>query len=213
MSTTNPITGAAAAAGITGVPANMQISQTGFLKLITTQLQAQNPLQPTDPTQFLAQIEGMSEVSSMQSMQSSLQSSQVLSGASLLGRSVLAPGSTAALASGGTVSGAVTAPDGTKSLLVTIEDADGQAVKSFSVDPQAQGFTTFTWDGTKSDGTPAAAGQYTVKVAASVGGSSQPVDALIASKVSSVTIDPATRALDLDTDNGSVALSDVVSIL
>jgi flagellar basal-body rod modification protein FlgD len=127
---------------------------------------------------------------------------------------VLAPGSTATLASGGTVSGAVTAPDGTKSLLVTIEDADGRAVKSFSVAPQAQGFTTFAWDGTKSDGTPAAAGQYAVKVAATTAdGSNEPVDPLLASKVSSVTIDPATRALDLDTDNGSVALSDVVSIL
>lgn len=210
---TNPISAAAAATSIAGVPANMQINQTDFLKLITTQLQAQNPLQPTDPTQFLAQIEGMSEVSSLQGMQSSLQASQVLSGTSLLGRSVLASGSTATLAAGGTVSGAVTAPAGASSLLVTVEDSNGAAVKSFSVAPQASGLTRFTWDGTAAAGTPAPAGQYTIKVAATVGAASQPVSPLIASKVASVTIDPSSQALDLDTDNGTVAMSDVVSIL
>ena len=53
----------ATASGIAALPANMQISQTGFLQLISTQMQNQDPLNPTDPTQFLAQIEGLSEVS------------------------------------------------------------------------------------------------------------------------------------------------------
>src|SRR6185437_11059666 len=130
---TNPVNPAAAPLAFAvsasqpfaGIPANMQISQTGFLQLITTQLKDQNPLQPTDPTQFLAQIEGMSEVSSLQSMQSALQASQVLSGTSLLGKSVLAPGSNVTLAQGGTVSAAVSAPAGASRLQVTVEDATG----------------------------------------------------------------------------------------
>src|ERR1700722_5232634 len=111
MSTsTNPIAGnaaATAAAASSAIPANMQINESDFLQLITTQLQNQNPLQPTDPSQFLGQLEGLSEVSSLQSMQSAMSSSQVTNGASLLGRSVLAPGTTATLASGGAISGAV----------------------------------------------------------------------------------------------------------
>src|SRR5580698_1521594 len=98
------------------IPANMQISQSGFLQLISTQMQDQDPLDPTDPTQFLSQIEGLSEVSSLQSLQTSisglasgLQGAQMLNGTSLLGHSVLAPGTTAQLAAGGSVSGAVTA--------------------------------------------------------------------------------------------------------
>src|ERR1700742_4022182 len=113
MSTTNPITSnttGGAPTASSSVPANMQINQTQFLQLITAQLQNQNPLQPTDPTQFVSQLEGMSEVSSMQNMQTSLQASQVLSGTSLLGHSVLAPGSSANVTAGGGVSGAVTAP-------------------------------------------------------------------------------------------------------
>ena len=76
---------AGAAGTANGIPANMQINQAGFLQLISTQMQNQNPLNPTDPTQFLAQIEGLSEVSSLQSMQTSisglasgLQSAEVL---------------------------------------------------------------------------------------------------------------------------------------
>ena len=50
----------------------MQINQADFLQLITAQLQDQNPLSPADPTQFVSQLEGMSQVSSMQGMQNSL---------------------------------------------------------------------------------------------------------------------------------------------
>src|SRR5581483_4019330 len=103
MSTTNPITGVTTgiATAANSVPANMQINQSDFLQLITTQLQHQTPVQPADPTQVVSQLEGMSEVSSMQSMQSSLQASQVMSGTALLGRSVLAPGASANLTAGG----------------------------------------------------------------------------------------------------------------
>lgn len=221
MSTTNPVSPAAsplasavsAAQPFAGVPANMQISQSGFLQLITTQLKDQNPLQPTDPTQFLAQLEGMSEVSSLQSMQSSLQGSQVLSGTSLLGKSVLAPGSTATLAAGGTVSGAVAAPAGATRLTVAVQDANGNTVKSFAVAPQTSGLTMFTWDGSTSAGTPAPGGAYTLSVTATVGGASQPVAPLVESKVTSVTIDPTTQSLTLDTDNGTVPLSSVTSVM
>jgi flagellar basal-body rod modification protein FlgD len=214
--------GAAATAATTSnaIPANMQISESGFLQLISTQLQNQNPLQPTDPTQFLSQLEGMSEVSSLQSMQTSmaglsstLQASQVLSGTSLLGHMVLAPGSTATLPSGGTVTGAVNAPSGASALLVSVTDASGALVKSFAVAPQSSGLTYFTWDGTTSTGQAAPAGQYTVNVTAGVGGSSQSVSPMIASKVDSVTLDPSTQSLDLNTDNGTVALSAVVSVM
>src|ERR1700744_3974663 len=98
MSTTSSVSGASIpAAGTASVPVNMQINQSQFLQLITAQLQDQNPLSPTDPTQFVSQLEGMSEVSSMQSMQSSMQASQLLNGASMIGQSVLAPGTTATL--------------------------------------------------------------------------------------------------------------------
>ncbi|HEY6482496.1 MAG TPA: FlgD immunoglobulin-like domain containing protein [Steroidobacteraceae bacterium] len=215
MSTTNPITGVTtgSATSANSIPANMQINQTDFLQLITAQLQDQNPLQPADPTQFVSQLEGMSEVSSMQSMQSSLQASQLLSGTSLLGQSILAPGSTATLAAGGAISGAVTAPAGASQLNIAIVNSSGSIVSSFGVTPQPSGLTPFSWNGTTSSGSAAPAGTYTVQVSATVKGSTQPVNPLVVSKVQSVMIDPSNQGVDLTTDSGTVALSSVVSVL
>jgi flagellar basal-body rod modification protein FlgD len=216
-------TGGSAAAGAAGtangIPANMQISQSGFLQLISTQMRNQNPLNPTDPTQFVTQIEGLSQVSSLQSVQASiaglttgLRSAQMLNGTALLGHSVLAPGSSANLAAGGAVSGAVSAPAGANSLTVSITNASGALVDAFTVAPQSSGYTNFTWNGTTASGSAAPAGQYTLKVSAAVGGASQSVNPLVYSQVQSVTIDPSTQTLELNTVNGTVPLSSVVNI-
>ncbi len=215
MSSTSSINSnipAAAASNL--VPANMQINQADFLRLITAQLQQQNPLSPSDPTQFVTQLEGMSQVSSMQSMQSSLQTSALMNGTSLIGRSVLAPGATAALASGGNIGGAATAPPGATKLTVSVANASGAIVDSFNVTPAASGLTSFVWNGQTSTGTPAPAGTYSIKVNATVNGSSQPVAPMIVNKVESVLVDPSSQAIDLDTDGGStIPLSSVVSVL
>src|SRR5260370_17544897 len=92
MSTTSSVNGSnIPAAGLSNTPANMQINQADFLQLITAQMKDQNPLSPSDPTQFVTQLEGMSQVSAMQSMQSSLQASSIMNGTTLTGRSILAP--------------------------------------------------------------------------------------------------------------------------
>jgi len=224
MSSTTPVNSATASAAsnsiANAVPANMQISESGFLKLITAQLQDQNPLQPADPTQFLSQLEGMSEVSSLQSVQQSitglagsLQGQQVLNGTSLLGHSVLVPGSVGALSAGGSIGGAVAAPAGATSLIVSIADASGALVNSFAVAPQASGLTNFSWNGTNSSGQAMPAGQYAIKVTANVNGTNQSVSPLVAAQVQSVTLDPSTQSLDLNTDAGTVPLSAFVSVL
>jgi flagellar basal-body rod modification protein FlgD len=214
---TGSSSGASTAAA--SVPSNEQISQAGFLQLISTQMQNQDPLNPTDPTQFLAQIEGLSEVSSLQSLQTSiaglasgLQGAQMLNGTNLLGHSVLAPGTTATLASGGSISGAVTSPSGASSVTVSVTNSAGSLIDAFSVAPAASGYTNFTWNGNTASGGAAPAGQYTLSVNATVGGSAESVNPLIYSQVQSVTIDPSTQALDLNTVNGTVPMSSVVSI-
>jgi flagellar basal-body rod modification protein FlgD len=214
MSTsTNPISGNSAAAAANAVPANMQINETDFLQLISTQLQNQDPLQPTDPSQFLGQLEGLSEVSSLQSMQSTMSSSQLSSSANLIGQSVLAPGTTATLASGGSIGGAVNAPNGATALTVSIANSSGVPVTSFQVTPAGSGMTGFSWNGATSSGGTAPAGQYTISVNATVNGATQTVDPMVVSQVQSLTIDPATQQLDLNTTSGTVPLSSVVTIL
>jgi flagellar basal-body rod modification protein FlgD len=214
MSTTNSVTSnITPSAGLSNTPANMQITQTGFLQLISEQMQDQNPLSPADPTQFVSQLEGMSQVSAMQSMQASMQAQSIMNGTTLIGRNVLAPGTQATLASGGSIGGAVNAPSGTTQLTVNITDSTGAAVTSFNVTPADSGMTTFVWNGKDSTGTAAAAGTYNVAVTATVDGQAQKVDPMVVNKVDSVLLDPSTNAVDVQTDTGTVPLSSIVSVM
>jgi flagellar basal-body rod modification protein FlgD len=231
-STTNPVgssSNSSASSGTSSAQSAIQsalnITPADFLKLITTQLQDQNPMQPTDPTQFLGQLEQMSEVSSMQNMEtslngltSSLQSTQMANGAALLGQTVLAPGTTATLDSaggtgGGSVTGALQIPSGATSATVTIKDSAGATLDTLTLTPAKSGVTHFTWNGTNTLGTAVPAGQYTITAQATNGSSSATLTPLIAAKVNSVTVDSSTNELDINTENGSVPLSSVVSIL
>ena len=217
MSTTNSVTGTSSnvpAAGLSNTPANMQINQTNFLQLITAQMKDQNPLSPSDPTQFVTQLEGMSQVSAMQSMQASMQASSIMNGTSLIGHSVLAPGATANLASGGAIGAAVNAPSGTSKLSVSVSDSSGNVVDTFEVTPATSGITSFVWKGNTSTGATAPAGTYTVGVTATVAGKATPVNPMVVNKVSSVLVDPTTNAVDVETDTGNtVPLSQIISVM
>ena len=221
-SSTNPVGSSTSSnTSSSALSSALNITPADFLTLITTQLKDQNPLQPTDPTQFLSQLEQMSQVSSMQSMQTSLsglqtslQSTQMANGASMLGQTVLAPSTTAMLdSSGGTVTGAVSAASGAKSVTVRVTNSSGALVNTFQVAPATSGLTNFTWNGTTSSGAAAPAGQYTIAATSSDGLTSTKLTPLIAAKVTSVTVDSSTQALDVTTENGTVPLSSIVSIL
>ena len=202
--------------GGSGLP---PISQGDFLQLITAQLKDQDPTQPADPNQMLNELASLSEVSGMNNMDSSIsslsssmQSTQLLNGTSLIGRQVLASSTTAGLAGGGTVNGAVAAPTGASSVTVQVTDANGQLVRSFQVAPQSSGLTDFTWDGTTNSGSAAPAGTYTFAAAAVSGGTQTSLATYLQSTVNSVTIDPSTQSLSLNTNSGSLSLSDVVQV-
>jgi flagellar basal-body rod modification protein FlgD len=196
-----------------------QLNQNEFLTLMVTQLKNQDPLSPMDPTQFVGQLAQFSTVTGIENMQSSISSltasmkqSQVLNGTNLIGHGVLAPASTATVVSGGTVSGAATVPTGTTSLQVNVRDSSGQLVRSFGIAPQA-GLTNFTWDGRDSAGKAAPSGQYSFQVIAGSGGINTSLPPDLVSHVNSVTIDPSTQALTLNTNNGAIALSSVLQVM
>ncbi len=211
--TTNSISSNMPAAGLSNTPANMQINQQDFLQLITAQMKDQNPLSPSDPTQFVTQLEGMSQVSAMQSVQSSMQAQAIMSGTTLIGRSILAPGTQAILSTGGAIGGAVTAPAGTTQLTVAVQDSTGATVDTFNVKPADTGLTSFIWKGATSTGGTAPAGTYTIGVSATVDGKAQKVDPMVVNKVDSVLLDPSTNAVDVQTDTGTVPLSSIVSVM
>lgn len=213
---------AAATASSTGsasAAAMPQLSQSDFLSLIIAQMKSQDPTQPADPNQFVNEFAQLSEVSgingmetSMGTLSGSMQASQLLSGTSLIGRHVLAAGTTAALTAGGSVSGAVQAPAGATDVTIQVTDASGALVRTMQVAPQSSGLTSFTWDGTTNTGAAAPAGTYTFTVASTGGGTQTSLSPYLQSTVNSVTIDPTTQTLSLNTDSGTLSLSNVIQV-
>lgn len=187
-----------------------------FITLMTTQLKYQDPTKPQDSTAFVAQLAQFSTVSGVQEMNTSmttlvdqLKSSAALNATSLVGHDVLVAADTTSLTAGETVNGAVEAPSGASSLMITVSDQSGQLVRQFSA-PVESGLSKFTWDGLDDSGKAAASGEYTFKAIGNVGGKSVSGSTLLSSNVSSVTIDTSTNTLVLNTSGlGAVQLADV----
>jgi flagellar basal-body rod modification protein FlgD len=220
MSITDIINGTGATSGAgNGVKPKDQLGQAEFLELMIAQLKNQDPFKAMDPSQFLGQLAQFGTVTGIQEMQSafatlseSMRSSQVLEGATMVGRDVLVASDEITLQSEGTIRGALDIPSGASSVQINVRDDSGQLVRRMSVTPTA-GLTDFTWDGVTDNGVRAAAGAYTFEAIANVGGRAESLEPLLASRVSSVTID-ATRGLTLNTnDLGPRALSDVRRVM
>ena len=190
-----------------------------FLTLMTAQLKNQDPLNPTDSNEFLSQLAQLSTVSGITSMNttmnnlsSSLLSSQALSSATLVGHGVLTAADTASYVAGQPLSGAVQVPDGASSITMTITDAAGAVVRHITASPGA-GQQPFSWDGTTDSGSAAPSGTYHVGVSAIVNGSTQAATTLLNGTVTSVTLDPASGGVTLNTPElGPIALSNVQQI-
>jgi flagellar basal-body rod modification protein FlgD len=207
------------AAAASGTKSNQELGQNEFLKLMIAQMRNQDPMKPTDPNQFLSQLAQFSQVTGIQNMQSSisdlatsLRSTQVLNGTTLVGHDVLAPATKETIEAGQPVKGAVDAPDGTTQLVVRVKDGSGTLVRTFSMNA-GSGLNDFTWDGKDNTGTAVAAGQYSFEVDATVTGKPEAVDPLLFSRVSSVTIDPKNGSLTLNTSTGTVPITDVRRVL
>jgi flagellar basal-body rod modification protein FlgD len=202
-----------------GAPRKDQLGQDQFLQLMIAQLRHQDPTSPVDPADVLGQLAQFGTVTGIQGMQESigalsdsLRSSQVLGGTSLVGRDVLIASNTANLGEGGNVLGMVQMPQGTNSASLVITDSSGQLVRRMALPPH-EGEIVFEWDGMTDAGSAASAGDYRVAVVADVAGGSEQLETQLLARVGSVTIDPSTYSLTLNTDLGTISLGRVRRVM
>jgi flagellar basal-body rod modification protein FlgD len=192
------------------------LDQNSFLKLMIAQFRNQDPTKPKDPSEFLGQLAQFSTVSGIEQMQTSigaladsLRSASVMNGANLVGRDVLVPNAAIDLAANEPVQGALDVPSGVTTVDVVIKDQAGQLVRRMAV-PATGSATSFAWDGVTDVGGTAPAGRYQISATAKTGNTSESVDVLLNTRVNSVTIDPKTSDLILNTRNvGAVPIGSV----
>lgn len=215
----NGTNGTSNSGNASGTKKKDQLGQTEFLELMIAQLKNQDPFKATDPSQFLGQLAQFGTVSGIQEMQNaftamsdSMRSSQVLDGATMVGRDVLVASEEVLLGTEGSVRGAIDIPTGAAGVKINVLDSSGQVVRQMTLE-SGSGLTDFSWDGTGDNGVRLDAGEYSFEAIANVGGASVELETLLADRVNSVTID-STKGLTLNTNGlGARSLSDVRRVM
>jgi len=187
-----------------------------FLTLLTTQLQNQDPLNPTDPDQFtseLIQLAGveqqMSTNDTLSQLLSSVNALSLSSGVGYIGKTVEFEGSDSTLQDGA-ASWNYTLGSTADSVHLTVTDASGNTVYQTSGDV-ASGEHSFTWDGTATDGTQYDSGTYELTVEAlDADGNTISTSTTALGKVTGV--DSSSGSVELKLGSTTVDLSDVLSI-
>jgi flagellar basal-body rod modification protein FlgD len=186
-------TGSAATPNVS-TSASQTLGQADFLKLMTAQLQNQDPFNPVDNTQMVAQMAQFSSLSGITEMSTTLKSiaakltgTSTTDAMSYVGKTVLTEGSTAYARTTGGIAGAVELDSDATDLTVTIQDANGATLKTMNMGQTAKGTAEFDWDGTTDSGAAAGNGPFKVIATATNGGKPVVTRPLVWAPVTSVS--------------------------
>ena len=130
-----------------------KLGQSDFLKLMTTQLQNQDPFAPMDNGDFIAQMAQFSTVTGIQDMTASLgklveefDQARIATASNLLGHSVLVPGNIGRPDDEGELHGVLDLPEATISTQLNYVDADtNNSLFKEDLGPKAAGLVGFKW--------------------------------------------------------------------
>lgn len=143
---------------------------TMFLKLLTTQMQNQDPLDPMDTSEYTQQLVQYSQVE--QSVQQTgvlkdilgrLAGQDMAQASAFIGKEARFATDVAGLGAEGGASWALQPARTPASLTVKITDSAGKTVREATLEP---GATRFAWDGLRTDGSRAPQGSYRLAVEA-----------------------------------------------
>ena len=143
-----------------------------FLRMLTVQLQNQDPLSPMDNAAMTAQLAALNQVDGINKLNTSvnalvaqMQSANFMNLASSVGKTVLSAG-TKAYYSGNPISMGAKLDTSVSSLKAVIRDSNGQIASQFDFGSTASGVTDFIWDGANDAGEEVAQGMYTLELTA-----------------------------------------------
>lgn len=188
-----------------------------FLELLVAQLNNQNPLEPQENGEFIAQLAQFSQVegieklnTSMGSLLSGYQSSQALQASSLVGRKVIVPTEKAVVDTSETFKGSLVLPVTSSNVYVNVYDSAGKAVSRVNLGQQAAGNVSFMWDGKDSSGNLLPPGAYKFEAQATYADGTKGLYTLLPANVDSVVLGQNGGEMKLNLAGiGSVALSQV----
>ena len=192
MTTVSGVNNTAASTTITK---NKTLGQDEFLTLLVAQLKYQDPLNPSDPTEFTSQLAQYSQLEQLFNLNDAMgaltqaqNKSERLSALSLIGQEIVVEDSTFSLGSDPVQIGYRV--DGTASeASLVIKNNSGRTVATLPVGDLSAGNHFLTWDGKDSSGNTLTSGTYTITInAKGANGTSATVSPLVRSKVTGIDL-------------------------
>ncbi|MEI8595060.1 flagellar hook assembly protein FlgD [Photobacterium sp. SP02] len=177
------------------VTGQQELKQEDFLSLLTKQMSQQDPFKPVGNDQMIAQMASFATVDGISKMNeqfgglnAAMTSNQALQASSLVGRDVLVPNPTGSKTAEGGVAGMVKLPQSLNNLIVRVENAAGELVRSFDLGSKPAGDHRVAWDGKDDRGNMLPAGKYQLKVSALADGKNSEFDVSTYANVNSVLL-------------------------
>jgi flagellar basal-body rod modification protein FlgD len=216
MSTVDSITSGSAAQA-TGSIAQTSMGKEDFLTLLVTQLQNQDPMNPSDPTEFTAQLSQFSSLEQLTLVNTNLEGlmtynsrQQQLASLSLLGQDIVARADQFEL-TGDTITLGYQLPETVDQVQMVIQDDEDNVVATLDGDDTEAGEYFFTWDGTTDSGSQAPPGTYALLISARQGDETR-IDSVPLVKGTVTGVDLSDPVGEVVTANGNFSLDDILRI-
>jgi flagellar basal-body rod modification protein FlgD len=221
QSTTPGTTGTSTKSSTSSLTGSSSLGKDSFLQLLVTQMQNQNPLDPQDNSEFVAQLAQFSSLETMQNLSTSVdsistmyQSSQALQASSLVGRSVTVDAGSTYVDTSKAMTGSVVLPSSSSDTTVKIYDSTGtNVVRTIDLGTQKAGTTAFSWDGKDDSGVAVEPGNYSFVANGMLDGKGTQLSTYLPATVNSVTMGTTGSDMTLNLAGGTqVALANIKQI-
>ena len=166
-----------------------------FLRLLITELQYQNPLEPLDNKDFIAQMAQFSSLEQMSNISQSIDrfletemNAMRLNAISMIGRNAVVRDDTIIL-SDGSAERIDFQIDEPANVIITIYDFEGNAVRRENLGTLDPGLHSFVWDGRNDDGELMQDGEYKYEISCLTDEGEEKIGGLIAGVVEAVQFD------------------------
>lgn len=173
MATTDLIGSVAANSGTSSTPTSSIVGKEDFLKLLVTQLQYQDPLNPAESTEFTAQLAQFSSLEQLTNVNENLEYLQLYQASinnaqavDFIGKTVTTKGNTIGVSDGVSENIAFELPEDAAGVTLSIYDASGQLAATIEAGPLSEGKQSITWNAEDQEGNTVSDGDYTFEVGA-----------------------------------------------
>jgi flagellar basal-body rod modification protein FlgD len=190
--------------------------QSNFLRLLTVQLQNQDPMNPMESAEMTSQLAQLNMVDGINTMNkninnmiSQMQTSSFLNQASTVGKSALVNANTIKFDGTNPVVLGANFASPVTSTNIKITDSSGKTVMDQNVGASPQGISNLYWDGLDINGQPLPAGTYFLQISGLSGTNTISAQTLVSSPVMAVGRNGVDLSLVL-ADGRRVTPSDVV---